>query len=135
MSSSPSTTSAPAIHRWRYLKDFTVDTLKIDRSFVRNLANDARNDVIVESIVTLARNLGLSVTAEGIERAEDSARLAALGCHRGQGYLYAKPLDCAALTTYLAERPRASSSSLVVEPAPFRSSPGKKPWHEETVVR
>jgi len=86
-----------------YLKDFTVDTLKIDQSFVRELANDARNDVIVESMVTLARNLGLSVTAEGIERAEDGARLAVLGCHRGQGYLYARPLGATELTAYLAE--------------------------------
>jgi diguanylate cyclase (GGDEF)-like protein/PAS domain S-box-containing protein len=75
-----------------YLKQFPVDTLKIDRSFVDGLGRDANDAAIVQSIIALARSLQLTVTGEGIETTEQLAELQALGCDRGQGYHFARPL-------------------------------------------
>jgi diguanylate cyclase (GGDEF)-like protein len=75
-----------------YLKRFPIDTLKIDRSFVSGLGQDAQDTAIVRSVLALARSLGLSVTAEGIETTAQEAQLAELDCDRGQGYLFARPL-------------------------------------------
>jgi diguanylate cyclase (GGDEF)-like protein/PAS domain S-box-containing protein len=83
-----------------YLKRFPVDTLKIDRSFVDGLGNDPQDTAIVRSVVALAKSLHLSITGEGVETVTQQAHLRALGCERGQGYLFARPVpadDCAAL--------------------------------------
>jgi diguanylate cyclase (GGDEF)-like protein/PAS domain S-box-containing protein len=80
-----------------YLKRFPVDTLKIDRSFVDGIGSDAEDMVIVEAVIALARALRLQLTAEGIETREQWQQLVALGCDKGQGYLFAKPLEAAAL--------------------------------------
>jgi EAL domain-containing protein (putative c-di-GMP-specific phosphodiesterase class I) len=75
-----------------YLKQFPVDTLKIDRSFIRGVSNDPHDAAIVRSVLALAAAFGLSVTGEGVETNEQAGQLRALGCHRGQGYLFARPL-------------------------------------------
>jgi len=75
-----------------YLKRFSVDKLKIDQSFVREMASDEDDRRIVATIVELARGLGLRTIAEGIETPEQRALLSALGCEEGQGYLFARPL-------------------------------------------
>jgi diguanylate cyclase (GGDEF)-like protein/PAS domain S-box-containing protein len=75
-----------------YLKRFPVDTLKIDRSFVDGIGSDAQDTAIVQSVVALAKTLNLDVTAEGIETEEQRLHLRSLGCDRGQGYLFARPL-------------------------------------------
>jgi len=83
-----------------YLKRFPVDTLKIDRSFVDGLGHDPQDTAIVRSVVALAKSLELSVTAEGIETPTQQAHLTRLGCERGQGYLFSKPVpvpECDAL--------------------------------------
>ncbi len=72
---------------------FHVDGLKIDRSFVGRMGPGAENSEIVQTIIQLAHNLGLEVTAEGVETAEQLSRLRALGCKYGQGYLFSKPVD------------------------------------------
>ncbi len=74
-----------------YLKRFPVDTLKIDRSFVSGLGEDAQDTAIVRSVVDLAKTLNLNVTGEGIETAAQEAQLAELGCDLGQGFLIARP--------------------------------------------
>jgi EAL domain-containing protein (putative c-di-GMP-specific phosphodiesterase class I) len=75
-----------------YLHRFPIDVLKIDRSFVGRLGSGAHNDVaIVEAVIALARGLNMEVTAEGIETADQLARLGALGCDNGQGYYFARP--------------------------------------------
>ena len=74
-----------------YLQRFPVDTLKIDGSFVHGAHPDRRDLAIVRSVIALAAGLELSVTAEGIETAEQLAELRTLGCGQGQGFFLARP--------------------------------------------
>jgi diguanylate cyclase (GGDEF)-like protein len=90
-----------------YLKRFPVDTLKIDRSFVKGLGRDAEDSAIVRAVITVARSLGLSVTAEGIETDEQLAQLRALGCDRGQGYYFARPTAGDGIARLIAAPPWA----------------------------
>lgn len=75
-----------------YLKRFPVDTLKIDQSFVRDIATDQDSGAIVKAIISLGRNLNLTVLAEGIETQDQFRFLLANGCDEGQGYLMSKPI-------------------------------------------
>jgi diguanylate cyclase (GGDEF)-like protein len=84
-----------------YLKRFPVDTLKVDRSFVDGLGQDSQDTAIVQSIVALAKALGLSVTGEGIETDLQRQLLRDLGCERAQGYLFARPCPATDLDTLL----------------------------------
>jgi len=88
-----------------YLKRFPVDTLKIDRSFVKGVGRDPEDAAIVLAVITVARSLGLSVTAEGIETEEQLERLRTLGCDRGQGYYFAKPIPGERIPALLAASP------------------------------
>ena len=73
------------------LKDHPIDIIKIDRSFVAGLPHDESSAAIVSAVIGMAHALGRTVTAEGIETAEQLAFLRALGCDQAQGYLYGKP--------------------------------------------
>ncbi|MCS6874192.1 MAG: bifunctional diguanylate cyclase/phosphodiesterase [Pyrinomonadaceae bacterium] len=75
-----------------YLHKFSVDTLKIDRSFVSGIEESSENAAIVRTIVSLAKGLGLSVVAEGIENIHQLEYLRSLSCQMGQGFLFSKPL-------------------------------------------
>ncbi|MEJ7665294.1 MAG: EAL domain-containing protein [Hymenobacter sp.] len=72
------------------LHHFPVDVLKIDRSFVNRMGPGSENSEIVRTIVQLAHNLGMEVTAEGVETAEQFNQLRALGCEYGQGYYFSQ---------------------------------------------
>ena len=74
-----------------YLKRFPLEAIKIDRSFVAGLGLDSEDTTIVEAVVHLGHSFGLSVVAEGLETPLQLARLRALGCDRGQGYLFGRP--------------------------------------------
>jgi EAL domain-containing protein (putative c-di-GMP-specific phosphodiesterase class I) len=74
------------------LKRFPVDTLKIDRSFVRGLPDDAEDAALIKAIVAMARRLGLRVVAEGVETNAQLAFLQGLGCELAQGYLFSRPV-------------------------------------------
>ncbi|NUR14220.1 MAG: EAL domain-containing protein, partial [Bradyrhizobium sp.] len=74
-----------------YLTAFPFDKIKIDRSFIRNLTHQPRSSAIISSIVTLARGLDMSVTAEGVETRDEFERLKALGVNFAQGYLFGRP--------------------------------------------
>jgi diguanylate cyclase (GGDEF)-like protein len=89
-----------------YLHGLPVQALKIDRSFVSRMHSTPQQLAIVKAIVSLARNLGLDVVAEGIETRAQADALRALGCRRGQGWLFSK-----ALTAEAAERLLASQRS------------------------
>jgi len=75
------------------LHRFPLDELKVDRSFIANLEGRSDAAAVVQSIVTLAHNLGMDVVAEGLEKPEQAAFLQAVDCDYGQGYLFARPLD------------------------------------------
>jgi diguanylate cyclase (GGDEF)-like protein len=76
-----------------YLKDLPIDQLKIDRSFVVNIAKEQRNRAIIESIIHLCKGLSLSVIAEGAETKEEVDFLLRLGCECIQGFYFSKPLN------------------------------------------
>jgi diguanylate cyclase (GGDEF)-like protein len=76
-----------------YLHQFPIDSLKIDRSFVTRLPQDGQNAEIVRTIMSLARNLGLTVIAEGVETREQAESLRELDCEMAQGFFFHKPLD------------------------------------------
>jgi diguanylate cyclase (GGDEF)-like protein/PAS domain S-box-containing protein len=84
----------------RHLKAFAIDTLKIDRSFIRDIHSDPDDAKIVETIINLARNLNLKVVAEGVETLEQLEYLRQLGCDEIQGYYFSKPLSPIDFVTY-----------------------------------
>ncbi len=88
------------------LRQLPVDALKVDRSFVAGLGRDTGSLAIVRAVVTLAHDLGLVVTAEGVETAEQGAMLRALGVDLGQGFHFAPPLPDEALGELLARGAR-----------------------------
>jgi EAL domain-containing protein (putative c-di-GMP-specific phosphodiesterase class I) len=85
-----------------YLKDLPITKMKIDKSFVMAF-DQPRNVSIVRSAIDLARNMGLHVTAEGIEDETTYHALRDLGCDVGQGYFFSKPLGVEALVPWLRE--------------------------------
>ncbi len=91
------------------LRDLPVDRVKIDRSFVLDLAAGGGDAVIVRSIVELSRNLGLTTVAEGVEDARVAACLRDLGCDQAQGYHYARPASARVLTAWLRRRRAATA--------------------------
>ena len=91
-----------------YLKRLPADELKIDRSFVQHMAEDAGDTAIVRSVIALGHELGLVVTAEGVEDAVSLERLRAFGCDRAQGYYFARPMDADSLrASYLSSADEA----------------------------
>ncbi len=88
-----------------YLKRLPVEVLKIDRSFVEDLTENPEARKVVAGIVNLARALNLSTVAEGIETREQLETLKALGCERGQGYLFSRPVPAAEIPSLLTPGP------------------------------
>jgi EAL domain-containing protein (putative c-di-GMP-specific phosphodiesterase class I) len=84
-----------------YLKQLSVDELKIDRSFVMNMERDIDDAKIVRSTIELAHNLGLTVVAEGLETAKQWTLLQTLGCDQGQGYFLSRPMPAEKFTDWL----------------------------------
>lgn len=86
------------------LRQLPIDRLKIDRAFVSELQKDMCGGHIASMVIELGRNLNLTVIAEGIEEEAQAQALRALGCHEGQGYLYAKPMTPPLLKDWLVSR-------------------------------
>jgi diguanylate cyclase (GGDEF)-like protein/PAS domain S-box-containing protein len=86
-----------------YIKRYPIDSLKLDRSFIAGLGKDAEDTAIIHAVIGFAQALNLSVTGEGIETVEQLMELRRLGCDRGQGYYFAKPLEGQAIGELLAD--------------------------------
>ncbi|MFE0698887.1 aminotransferase class I/II-fold pyridoxal phosphate-dependent enzyme [Streptomyces sp. NPDC058872] len=84
-----------------YLREFPIDILKVDKSFIDDITTDPQQVALVEGIVRIADVLGLQVVAEGIEHEEQRALLAEMGCRYGQGYLFARPMTAHQAESYL----------------------------------
>jgi diguanylate cyclase (GGDEF)-like protein len=95
-----------------YFKRFAVHGLKIDRSFIDGLSRSREDRAIVTATLAFARALGLSVTAEGVETADQLQRLRSLGCPRAQGYLFSRPVPASEVAGLLAT-PRRSSPTTI----------------------
>jgi EAL domain-containing protein (putative c-di-GMP-specific phosphodiesterase class I) len=100
-----------------YLKRFPLDVLKIDRSFVTDVATNPGDKAITSAIVALARSLDLGVVAEGVETLVQADLLQSLGCHVMQGFYYSRPVAPAEFETLLATR---GGTILRVSSAPTR---------------
>jgi diguanylate cyclase (GGDEF)-like protein len=87
-----------------HLRALPFDRIKIDKSFVTSILENAESAAIVNAITRLGDSLGLPVTAEGIEDAQIEERLRQLGCHKGQGWHFGRPASIAQTRTLLAER-------------------------------
>ncbi len=74
------------------IKNFPIDTLKVDRSFIRNLSQDSENQAITKAIITMAKNLSLTVVAEGVETQEQKDFLRGLICDEMQGFHFSRPI-------------------------------------------
>jgi EAL domain-containing protein (putative c-di-GMP-specific phosphodiesterase class I) len=87
-----------------------VNDIKIDKSFVMNMSEDANDAVIVRSTIELAHNLGLGVIAEGVETIEAWNQLAALGCDVAQGFLMCRPVPADELSAWIATTQQTSAT-------------------------
>jgi EAL domain-containing protein (putative c-di-GMP-specific phosphodiesterase class I) len=91
-----------------YLHRFPMSALKIDRSFVTNIGPGGENSAIVQTIVTLAHNLGMSVIAEGVETAAQLDLLRQMGCEFGQGFYFSRPVAAPVAEAMIARQSLAS---------------------------
>jgi len=94
-----------------YLRRFPVDVLKIDRSFVSGLGQDPEDSAIVAAVISLAGAMQLDTIAEGVETAVQQAALLELGCSRGQGYHFARPVPATELEALLDRQARSSTTA------------------------
>ncbi len=84
-----------------YLRNFPASVLKIDKAFIDHIESKKKDRAIVEALIALSHKLGLSVIAEGVERAEQVALLNRFGCDHIQGYYFAKPMAKEKLEQYI----------------------------------
>lgn len=89
-----------------YLKQFPIDKLKIDQSFIFNINTNDADKAIVSTVVDLGKNLGLTLIAEGVEKSEHLDILKQMGCQEIQGYFFSRPLSVTKLHEFLEKQPK-----------------------------
>ncbi len=95
-----------------YLKRFPIDTLKIDRSFIKDIIDSEQDRNITATIIRLAKYLKIEVVAEGVETKEQAYMLHVMGCNTMQGYYYSRPLHADKVATFIEENNQKKQSSL-----------------------
>jgi EAL domain-containing protein (putative c-di-GMP-specific phosphodiesterase class I) len=110
-----------------HLRDFDIDRIKIDQSFVHGIDMRDGGSAIIQAIVDLAKASGMPVTAEGVETEEQSAFLKQAGCNSLQGFLLSHPVSLETLSLMLAQR---SGGMLADVPAPGPGSLVRRAPHE-----
>jgi len=100
------------------MKHFPIDTIKIDRSFVRDLPQDSEDQAIAQAIISMGKALGMTVVAEGVENAEQEAFLRTHGCDEMQGFLISKPLPARQMAELLRPMVLPVAPPLQPEPDP-----------------
>jgi diguanylate cyclase (GGDEF)-like protein len=86
-----------------YIKRFSVDTIKIDQSFIRELASNPEDSALTTSIILMGKSLNLTVVAEGVETQSQLTMLRALACDQAQGYLFSRPVSAEEVAHFMAE--------------------------------
>ncbi|KKL66169.1 hypothetical protein LCGC14_2147680 [marine sediment metagenome] len=94
-----------------YLKRFPIDTLKIDRSFIKDIIDSEQDRNITATIIRLAKYLKIDVVAEGVETKEQAYMLHIMGCNTMQGYYYSRPLHADKVATFIAKNNQNKQSS------------------------
>jgi len=89
-----------------YLQQFPVDTIKIDKSFVQSMQAGSKSSQLVKTMVAMARNLGMSIIAEGIETDQQLVELCAMECGFGQGFYLSHPLPANEIESLISEQPK-----------------------------
>ncbi|MCA6126125.1 GAF domain-containing protein [Bradyrhizobium sp. WSM 1704] len=97
------------------MKQFPIDTIKIDRSFVRDLPDDSEDVAIAQAIISMGKALGMTIVAEGVETSEQQEFLRAHACDEMQGFLFSRPLPARDLAELLRASPTLSSTPLQPE--------------------
>jgi diguanylate cyclase (GGDEF)-like protein/putative nucleotidyltransferase with HDIG domain len=108
-----------------YLRQFPVDALKIDRSFIQGIAASTESAALIHTLVQLGKTLGLETLGEGIEQQAQLRALQDQQCDHGQGFLLARPLELDAIERFLETAPSISRPD--VEPSPPRARPSRPP--------
>lgn len=116
------------------LKRLTVDGLKIDLGFVQAMRKSPKDAAIVGAILALGNGVGIEITAEGIETADQCQRLHRLGCERGQGYLFGRPVSAAELTPAIAAGAVAPPEPDTATTAPEETVPSRAEAAPEPVL-
>jgi diguanylate cyclase (GGDEF)-like protein len=99
-----------------HLRQFPVDALKIDRSFISGLAHNQEGETLIHTLVQLGKALSIETLAEGIEQPRELNFLRGEQCDRGQGFLFARPLDASATEAFLQDWMRSSAPPAAVVP-------------------
>jgi EAL domain-containing protein (putative c-di-GMP-specific phosphodiesterase class I) len=92
-----------------YLRQFRVDAIKIDRSFINTISTSTESNALIHTLVQLGKTLGLQTLGEGIEHQTQLEHLQAEQCDQGQGFLYARPLDPDQVDAFLAQAPHPAT--------------------------
>jgi len=98
-----------------YLREFPVDALKIDRSFIAGIAESSESGALIHTLIQLGKTLGLETLAEGIEERAQLERLQREQCDTGQGFLLARPLDLPAMEQFLGVRDAQEPAGRVLD--------------------
>jgi diguanylate cyclase (GGDEF)-like protein len=109
-----------------YLKRFPLDGIKLDRSFIENVADGLTDAQIVRAVVEMARALGLEIVAEGVETADQLAAVRSLGCHQAQGFYFMPPLPAEEVPGVLAQSPFQDLLEAADQKQPVRE-PSRRP--------